>query len=83
MLSRFLIAFLPRSKHLLISVTVTIHIDFGAQENKICHCFHFFPFYLREVMKLTAVILSFFNVEFQVGFFMSSFTLIKRLFSSS
>ena len=25
---------------------VTICSDFGAQENKICHCFHFFPFYL-------------------------------------
>ena len=22
---------------------VTIHSNFGAQENKICHCFHFFP----------------------------------------
>ena len=26
--------------------TVTICSDFGAQENKICHCFHFSPFYL-------------------------------------
>ena len=25
---------------------VTIHNDFGAQENKTCHCFHIFPFYL-------------------------------------
>ena len=25
---------------------VTIHSDFGAQENKICHCFYFFPIYL-------------------------------------
>ena len=25
---------------------VTVCIDFGAQENKICHCFHIFPFYL-------------------------------------
>ena len=48
MLSRLVIAFLPRSKHLLISwpPTVTICSDFGAQENKICHCFHFFPIYL-------------------------------------
>ena len=22
---------------------ITIHSDLGAQENKICHCFHFFP----------------------------------------
>ena len=25
---------------------VTIHNDVGAQENKICHCFYFSPFYL-------------------------------------
>ena len=25
---------------------VTIRSDFGAQENKVCHCFHFFPIYL-------------------------------------
>ena len=25
---------------------VTVHREFGTQENKICHCFHFFPFYL-------------------------------------
>ena len=47
MLSRFVIAFLPRNKHLLISWhAVAIHSDFGAQENKICHCFNFLPFYL-------------------------------------
>ena len=47
MLSRFVIAFLPRSKHLLISwLAVTICSDFGAQENKVCHCFHCFPDYL-------------------------------------
>ena len=46
-LSRFVIAFLPRSKCLIISwLQVTIFSDFGAQENKICHCFHFLPFYL-------------------------------------
>ena len=44
MLPRFLTAFLPRSKHLLISVTVavTVRSDFRAQENKIYHHFHFF-----------------------------------------
>ena len=45
-LSRFVIAFLPRSKSLNFVAAVTVHSDFGAQENKICHCFHFFPFYL-------------------------------------
>ena len=27
-------------------VAVTICSDFGAQENKVCHCFHCFPIYL-------------------------------------
>ena len=41
MLSRLATAFLPRSKHLLISwLVITIRTDFGAQENKVCH----FPF---------------------------------------
>ena len=44
MLSRFVIAFLPRSKCLLISwlQSVTIHSYFGAQENKVCHYFNNF-----------------------------------------
>ena len=47
MLSRFVRAFLPRSKHLLNSwLQSPSAVIFGAQENKICHCFHFFPFYL-------------------------------------
>ena len=46
MLSRFVIAFLPRSKHLLISWLVTICSDFGAPQNKVCHCFQCFPIYL-------------------------------------
>ena len=45
-LSRFVIAFLPRSKCLNFMAVVTVHSDFGAQENKICHCFHCFPMYL-------------------------------------
>ena len=45
MLSRLVIAFLPGSK-LNFMAAVTIHGDFGAQENKVCHCFHFFPIYL-------------------------------------
>ena len=44
LISRFVIAFLPKSRHLLISCP-TICSDFGAQEYKICHCFHFSPFY--------------------------------------
>ena len=41
MLSRFVIAFLPRSKHLNFMAAVTIHSDTGAQENEIYYCFYF------------------------------------------
>ena len=45
-LSRLVIAFLPRSKCLNFMAAVTICSDFEAQENKVCHCFHCFPIYL-------------------------------------
>ena len=34
---------------------VTICSDFGAQEDKICHCLQFFPFYLHELMGLDSM----------------------------
>ena len=43
MLSRLVITFLPRSKRLNFMAAVTICSDFGAQKNKVCHCF---PIYL-------------------------------------
>ena len=43
MLSRLVITFLPRSKRLYFMAAVTICSDFGAQKNKVCHCF---PIYL-------------------------------------
>ena len=47
MLSRLVIAFLPRSKRLFnFMAAVTICSDFGAPQNKVCHCFHCFPIYL-------------------------------------
>ena len=47
MLSRLVVAFLPRSKHLLnFMAVVTIYSDFGAPQNEVCHCFHCFPIYL-------------------------------------
>ena len=46
-LSRLDIAFLPRSKHLLISwLQSPSAVIFGAPQNKVCHCFHCFPIYL-------------------------------------
>ena len=62
---------------------VTICSDFGAQENKICHCFHFSPSICHEVMELDAVILVFWMLSFKTACLLSSFTFIKRLFSSS
>ena len=46
MLSRLVIAFLPRSKCLNFMAAVIICSDFGVQEKIVCHCFHCFPFYL-------------------------------------
>ena len=46
MLSRLVITFLPRSKCLNFIAAVTICSDFGAPQNKACHCFHCSPIYL-------------------------------------
>ena len=68
MLSRFVIAFLPRNKHLLILLTILS--DFEAQENKIYHhCFHFFPFSLPWSDGTRCHGLRFFNVKFLVSCF--------------
>ena len=82
-LSKFDIAFLPRSKCLNFMVAVTICNDFGAQGNKIYHCFHFSPSICHEVMGQETMILVFWMLSFQLAFSLFSFTLIKRLFSSS
>ena len=59
-MSRFVIIFLPRSKRLNFMATVTICSNFGAQEDKVCHCFHFFPPSIcHEVMEPDAMILVF------------------------
>ena len=47
---------------------VTICSDFGAQENKVCQCFHFFPIYLPWSDGTGCHDLSFSNVEFQANF---------------
>ena len=62
---------------------VTICSDFGSQENKVCHCFHCFPIYLPWSDRTGCHDLSFFNLSFKPAFSLSSFTVIKRLFSSS
>ena len=47
MLSRLVIAFLPRSKHLLVSwLQSSSAVILEPPQNKVCHCFHCFPIYL-------------------------------------
>ena len=48
---------------------ITICSNFGAQENKVCPCFHFSPDIRQEGMGPDTMILFFLNVEFQVSFF--------------
>ena len=43
---------------------VIVHIDFGAQENEIWHCFHIFPIFCYERIGLDAMKLRSLNVEF-------------------
>ena len=83
MLSWFVISFLPGSKCLNFMAAVTICNDFGAQEKKFCHCFHFPPSICHEVMGLDAMILVFWMLNFKPAFLLSFCTFIKRLFSSS
>ena len=80
MLSRLVITFLPRSKPSFnFMAAVTIFSDFRAQENKLCHCF---PIYLPWSDGTRCHDLSLLNAEFKPTFLLSSFTFIKRLFSS-
>ena len=84
MLSRLVTTFLPRSKRFLISWLQSPSSDLGAQEDKICQCFHFYS-YLSWSDRTGSHDLSFLNVEFRAAFsaLSPSVTLIKRLFSSS
>ena len=60
---------------------VTICSDFGAQENKVCHCFHCFPIHLPGSDGLDAMIFIFSMLSFKPAFSLSSFTFIKSLFN--
>ena len=82
-LSRFAIAFLPRSKRLLIMDAVTICSDSGDQENKVCHCFHCFPINLPWSDGARCHGLHFSVLSFKPAFSLSYFTFIKKLFSFS
>ena len=83
---RFVIAFIPRSKHPLISwlqsPSAVILEPPPPQENKVCYFFHFFLFHLPWSDGTRCYDLSFIYVEFQGRFFTLLSTLIKGLFSS-
>ena len=89
MLSRLLTTFLPRSKHLLISWVQSPHGDFGHQwlwrpkKIKSVTVSIVSPCICHEVMGPDAMTLVFWKLNFKQIFWLSSFTFIKRLFSSS
>ena len=62
---------------------ITVCSDFGAQKNKVSHCFHCYPIYLPWSDGTRYHDLSFLMLSFKPSFSLSSFTFIKRLFSSS
>ena len=64
-------------------VAVTVHSYFGAQQKKIWDSFPFSPLICHEVMGPVAMILVFSVLNVKPAFSLSSFTPIKRLFSSS
>ena len=62
---------------------ITICSDFGAPKCKVSHCFHYVPIYLPWSDGTRCNVPSFLIVSFQPAFLLSSFTFIKRFFSSS
>ena len=63
MLSRLVVTFLPRSKHLLISWLQLPSAVIEAPQNKVWHCFHCFPIYFPWSDGIRCHDLSFLNVE--------------------
>ena len=78
-LSRFVLAFLPGRKYLLISWLQSPSAVILETKKIVCHSFHFFPSICHEIMSWY----SFFECWVLSQLFsLSSFTFIKRLFSS-
>ena len=86
-LFRFVIAFLPRSKHLLISwLQLPSVVILEPKKRKSVTASTFSPSICHEVMGLDVMIVGFFfflTLSVKPAFSLSSFTLIKRLFRSS
>jgi len=83
-LSKFVIAFLPRSKCLIISwLQSPSAVTLEPQKIKSVTVSIVSPSIFHEVMGLDAMILLFLMLSFKPTFSLSSFNFIKRLFSSS
>ena len=81
MLSRLVITFLPRSKHLLISwLQSPSAVILELQKIKSVTVS---PSFCHEVMGPDVMIFVFWTLSFKLTFSLSTFTFIKRLFSSS
>ena len=72
MLSTLIIAFLPRSKRLLISRVRSLSAVILEPKETVCHCYHFSPFICHEVMGPDAMILVFWMLSFRLAFSTSS-----------
>ena len=84
MLSRFVIAFLPRGKRLLISwLQSASAVILEPKKIKTATISTFFPSICHEVMGLDAMILVICMLSFKPAFSLSSLNFIKRLFSFS
>ena len=76
MLSRWVIGFLPRNKcHLISWLQSPSAVIFGAQANKVCHCFHFLHIYLARSDETKCHDLSFLMLRFKLVFFFFHFPL--------
>ena len=83
-LSRFVIAFLPKKNYLLISwLHSPSTMILEPKKIKSVTVFTFLPSVYHEMIGLDAMILVFWMLSFKSAFSLSSFTLIKRLFSYS
>ena len=84
MLSRLVIAFLPRSKRFLISwLQSPSAVILEPSLFPVSHCFHCFPIYLPWSDGTRYHDLRFLKLSFKPTFSLFSSTFIKRLFSSS
>ena len=85
MLSRFVIAFLPRSKHLLSSwlLVTDFSVILDPPKIKSVTVPSFSPNIFHDVMGLDIMFLVFWMLSFKPAFSLSTFIFIKTLFSSS